>query len=77
VIRSQRLGALADLVALARDALLRVRQNLGIAVVYNAVAVPLAASGVLEPLPAALAMSLSSLVVVGNSVRLLRWRPPK
>jgi len=76
VIRSPRLGALPDLVALAREALRRVRQNLGIAVVYNAVAVPLAATGVLEPLPAALAMSLSSLVVVGNSVRLLRWKAP-
>ncbi len=76
VIRSPRLGALADLVALARDALRRVRQNLGIAIVYNAVAVPLAATGVLEPLAAAVAMSLSSLVVVGNSVRLLRWRAP-
>jgi Cu+-exporting ATPase len=73
VIRSPRLGALADLVALARVALRRVRQNLGIAVAYNAVAVPLAALGFLEPLPAALAMSLSSLVVVGNSIRLLRW----
>jgi Cu+-exporting ATPase len=73
VIRSPRLGALADLVALARVALRRVRQNLGIAVAYNAVAVPLAALGFLEPLPAAVAMSLSSLVVVGNSIRLLRW----
>ena len=53
------------------------RQNLGIAVVYNAVAIPLAAAGVLDPLPAAAAMSLSSLVVVGNSVRLLRCRPPE
>jgi cation transport ATPase len=32
-------------------------------------------SGILGPLGAAAAMSLSSLVVTGNSVRLLRWRP--
>jgi Cu+-exporting ATPase len=76
VIRAPRLGALADLVALSRDALRRVRQNLGIAATYNAVAVPLAALGFLEPLPAAVAMSLSSLVVVGNSIRLLRWKAP-
>jgi Cu2+-exporting ATPase len=73
VVRAPRLGALADLVELSRATLRRIRENLGFALVYNAVAVPLAALGVLEPLHAAIAMSLSSLVVTGNSVRLLRW----
>ena len=53
----------------------RIRENLALALVYNAVAVPLAVLGVLEPLPAAIAMSLSSLAVTGNAIRLLRWRP--
>jgi Cu2+-exporting ATPase len=53
----------------------RVRENLGFALLYNALAVPLAVAGVLEPLSAAVAMSLSSLVVTANAVRLLRWRP--
>jgi heavy metal translocating P-type ATPase len=75
VIRAPRLGALADLVELSRAALVRMRQNLALAVAYNAVAVPLAVLGVLGPLSAALAMSLSSLVVTGNAVRLLRWKP--
>jgi Cu2+-exporting ATPase len=75
VVRSPRLCALANAVALSRAALRRIRQNLGFALAYNAVAVPLAAAGWLDPLPAALAMSLSSLVVTGNAVRLLRWRP--
>jgi Cu+-exporting ATPase len=74
VVRAPRLGALADLVELSRATLRRIRQNLAIALGYNALAVPLAAAGWLDPLPAAVLMSLSSLVVTGNAVRLLRWR---
>lgn len=75
VIQSARLGALADLVELSRATVGRIRENLGFALLYNVVAVPAAVAGVLDPLHAAIAMSLSSLVVTGNSVRLLRWRP--
>jgi Cu+-exporting ATPase len=75
VVRSPRLSALANAVALSRAALRRIRQNLGFALAYNAIAVPAAAFGWLDPLAAAAAMSLSSLVVTGNAVRLLRWRP--
>ena len=74
-IRSGRLGAVADLVTLSRATLHRVRENLGFALLYNLVAVPLAITGVLEPVHAAVAMSLSSLVVTGNAIRLLRFRP--
>jgi Cu+-exporting ATPase len=42
--------------------------------VYNALSVPLAAVGVISPMLAAAAMSLSSLSVVGNSLRLRRAR---
>ncbi len=45
----------------------RIRQNLGWALLYNAIAIPLAVSGTLNPLFAALAMSASSLLVVWNS----------
>jgi len=75
VIRAPRLEAVPDLIALARATLRRVRENLAFAVLYNAIAIPLAAAGRLEPLPAAIAMSLSSLVVTANSIRLLRWTP--
>jgi len=75
VVRAPRLEALPDAVELARAALRRIRENLGLAVAYNALAVPLAVVGWLEPLGAAVAMSLSSLVVTGNAVRLLAWRP--
>jgi Cu2+-exporting ATPase len=77
VIRAPRLSALADAVGLSRSALRRIRENLAFAVVYNAAAIPLAMAGVLEPLPAAIAMSLSSLLVTGNSARLLRWSRPR
>ena len=48
------------------------RENLGWAVLYNVVALPLAAAGILAPWAAALGMSVSSLVVVLNALRLLR-----
>ena len=47
-----------------------VKENLGLSLLYNTIAIPLAISGYVNPLVAALSMSLSSLVVVGNSMRI-------
>ncbi|WBB61739.1 heavy metal translocating P-type ATPase [Streptomyces sp. WMMC500] len=68
--------ALADAVHLARRTRATIRANLLWAFGYNAVTVPLAAVGLLSPMPAAAAMSASSLLVVGNSLRLRTTRLP-
>ncbi|WP_096393696.1 cation-translocating P-type ATPase [Halorubrum trapanicum] len=65
------LGSVATVFELARAAGRRVKGNIGWAFCYNAVAIPLAATGLLNPLFAAVAMGASSLLVVTNSSRAL------
>ncbi len=65
-----------EAVALARAALRTIRRNLGWAFGYNGAAVPLAALGLLNPLIAAAAMTISSVLVVASSLRLRRFRVP-
>ncbi|UUZ49322.1 cbb3-type cytochrome oxidase assembly protein CcoS [Massilia sp. B-10] len=69
VLMSGRLSSLADAAAVAR-ALGVVRQNLAWATLYNALAIPAAALGLINPWVSAVGMSASSALVVINALRL-------
>jgi Cu2+-exporting ATPase len=67
------LAPLVTALAMAKKTMRIVRQNLTWAIVYNALALPLAAAGFVPPWLAAIGMSTSSLVVVLNALRLSRF----
>jgi cation-transporting P-type ATPase A/B/Cu+-exporting ATPase len=68
------LQIVADAIRLARGTFRTIRRNLAWAFGYNLAALPLAALGLLNPLVASAAMTLSSVFVVWNSLRLGRFR---
>ena len=69
------LDVIPDAIALARRTLRTIRGNLLWAFAYNVAAIPLAAAGLLNPLISGFAMSLSSVFVVTNSMRLRHFSP--
>jgi Cu2+-exporting ATPase len=74
VFQGDRLQPLLELLQVAARSNRLIKQNLGLALGYNVITVPLAVMGLVTPLIAALCMSASSLVVVGNALRLGRAR---
>ncbi|MBS7619673.1 HAD-IC family P-type ATPase, partial [Candidatus Bathyarchaeota archaeon] len=60
---------------LSKTTMRKIKQNLFLSLVYNTALIPVAAFGLLSPILAAAAMSMSSVSVVGNSALLRRYRP--
>ncbi|MFI3247493.1 MAG: heavy metal translocating P-type ATPase, partial [Ferrimonas sp.] len=77
ILLGQHLGPIVSGIQLARRTHRIIKQNLLLSLAYNGFIVPLAVMGQVAPYVAAAGMSLSSLVVLGNSLRLLHDAPPK
>jgi Cu+-exporting ATPase len=72
ILLNDSLISLVEAVAISRRTYGLIKQNLGISLVYNSITIPLAMAGYVIPLLAAISMSFSSLLVVGNSMR-VKW----
>jgi len=70
LVGKRELKALIQIHLLSKETILTIRQNLYWALLYNLVAIPMAAAGYLSPMIASLSMAFSDVVVIGNSIRL-------
>ena len=74
VLISGDLNGVVDAIKLSQKTIKTIKQNLFWAFIYNTIGIPLAAIGLLNPMFAALAMSLSSVSVISNSLRLRSYK---
>ena len=70
LLKGNDLMAIDDALKIGKHSLKTIKQNLFWAFFYNIIAIPVAATGFLSPVIAALAMAFSDVIVVGNSIRL-------
>jgi len=69
------LARLLDVRALGRRSVAVIRQNYGMSIAVNAIGLAVSAGGALSPVLAAILHNASSIIVVGNSARLIEYRP--
>src|SRR5262249_51870680 len=74
ILLNSDIQAVPEALALAQATVRTIKQNLFWAFFYNACGIPLAALGFLSPIVSAFAMGASDLVVIGNALRLRRWK---
>lgn len=74
ILLKSEIEAVPEALGLARATLRTIKQNLFWAFFYNALGIPLAALGFMSPVLCAAAMGFSDLIVIGNALRLRRWR---
>ena len=74
ILLNSEIEAVPESLGLARATLRTIKQNLFWAFFYNSVGIPLAALGFMSPILCAAAMAMSDFVVIGNALRLRRWR---
>lgn len=70
VVLNDKIEAIKESVHISKRTFAFIKQNLALSLIYNVITIPIAIAGYVIPLVAALSMSLSSLLVVGNSMRI-------
>ncbi|HEX5219088.1 MAG TPA: cation-translocating P-type ATPase [Verrucomicrobiae bacterium] len=74
ILLKSEIEAVPEALGLAQATLRTIKQNLFWAFFYNALGIPLAALGFMSPVLCAAAMGVSDIIVIGNALRLRRWR---
>jgi len=74
VLLNDDMQSLLDALKISKKAYATIKENFTLSVIYNSITIPLAVMGYVMPLIAALSMSLSSLIVVGNSFRIRKLK---